>query len=124
MRRDLRSAVQFGLFVQDVLLDQFFLFLRKHEVGHFLLKHFPGITPLLFVCAPFVVLALDVALGDLSTFLHRLGHLLLRLCSLVALLYHDLGLRLHYLVLRGNLSERVLVCRLGFDEEVLLALLS
>lgn len=101
--KGLHFAVEFGLLVQDVLLDQLLLGLSQVEHVHFALKHVPALLAVAFLLDLLVVLVLDVGLRIFSPVLHALRYLLLTrlhiLLLLLLLLLLSLLLRLLLLLM-------------------------
>ncbi len=61
-RLNLHAAVEFSLFVHDVLLDQLALLLAQIQMHHFVLEHIPCFFPLLLVVFQFGITRFNISL--------------------------------------------------------------
>jgi hypothetical protein len=69
------SSIQLSLFVQDVLLDEHFLFLTELKIVHLLLEHVPGVFSLILIVMALIVFVFNIALRNLGSLLHTLSDL-------------------------------------------------
>ena len=71
--KDLHLAIELGLFVHNVLLDELFLRLPEVEMVHFGLKHVPSFLTLTLICFQLAVARLNVSLRTFCFLFHLLG---------------------------------------------------